>query len=145
MPQFPCARRELWTCSSAPWVAGAGLHWHGAGSRQCRSLPSSEELLALGVGEGIAAWEPWGTDTIGRSPQGWSELSRSTQTLPAVRFLAIMVIQSQPRYGGGSDLLQALQHRTGTGLACPSVAEQVITQTVLYSDEVINDPLICAL
>lgn len=96
--------------------------------------------MALGVGEGMAAREPWGTNMIGRSPQGWSELSQSTQTLLAVRFLAFVVIKRQSRHGGGSNPLPALEHK-----ACAGIAEQVITQTVPCSDEVINDPIICAL
>lgn len=101
--------------------------------------------MALGVGEGMAAREPWGTNMIGRSPQGWGELSQSTQTLLAVRFLAFVVIKRQSRHGGGSDPLPALEHKACAGLAHASIAEQVITQTVPCSDEVINDPIICAL
>ena len=82
---------------------------------------------------------------LGRSPQGWGKLSQSTQTLFAVRFLAFEVVKSQPRHGGGSNPLPALQHRAHTGLARPGIAEQVIIQTVPCSDEVINDLIICAL
>lgn len=134
LPQFPCAPG-----------GSCGLCWHGAVGMHCKNPLSLEELLALGMGEGMAAWETWGTNRIGRSPQGWGDLSRSIQTLLEIRLLIFMVIKSQPKHGGGSDPLPALQHRACVAPACPGFAEQVITQTVPCSDEVINDPIICAL
>lgn len=76
--------------------------WRGAGGRRCRCLLSSEELLAFGVREGTASREPWGTNTLGRSPQGWGGLSRSNPTLLCSEIFGLRGCQKPARARQGA-------------------------------------------